>query len=257
MLSARQLQLIGAVCLRVTFPRLRRLYFLRYVLRLCVLAFVLVMYFLRPRSFGVLSGWNFLYSFSWLHVLWVIWAMDTVRKLIPQKGLMPLGSLKHFKSFYKPSKVRKGGEQLGRFLRKSGLDSLKVLIVWALLLAVVAVLWHLGLLEVKELLVCAVVLYVLDLTCVLFWCPFRELILKNRCCQTCRIFNWDHLMIFSPLLFVPGFFSISLICIAFVVFSVWEISFILHPERFSAETNAALRCDNCTDQLCGREYCET
>ena len=243
--------------MRVSFPRLRRLYYLRYVLRLCVLAFALVMYFAYPRSFGLLTGLDFFRGFSWLHVVWIIWAVDTVRKLIPQKGFMPLGSLKHFKSFYKPSRVRKGGEQLGRFLSKSGLDSLKVFILWMSLLVVVGVLWYVGFLEAKELLLCSVVLYVLDLTCILFWCPFRKLILKNRCCQTCRIFNWDHLMMFSPLLFVPGFFSISLISLAFIVFLVWEISFVLHPERFSEETNAALRCNNCTDLLCGREYCET
>jgi hypothetical protein len=58
-------------------------------------------------------------------------------------------------------------------------------------------------------------------------------------------------MMFSPLLFIRGFYPISLFGLAAVVFIVWEIRFILHPERFYEETNAALNCHNCTDRLCG------
>ena len=96
--------------------------------------------------------------------------------------------------------------------------------------------------------------YVCDLICVLVWCPFR-LIMKNKCCTTCRIFNWDHLMMFSPLIFCGGFFSISLVVIAFLAFLIWELSIILYPERFSEMTNVALRCSNCTDKLC-TQYCQ-
>ena len=103
----------------------------------------------------------------------------------------------------------------------------------------------------KILLLLSVVFYVCDLICVLFWCPFRVWFMKNRCCTTCRIFNWDHIMMFSPLFFVPGFFTWSLCGVSIIVLAVWEISFALHPERFYEGTNEALRCSNCTDRLCG------
>ncbi len=45
----------------------------------------------------------------------------------------------------------------------------------------------------------------------------------NKCCTTCRIFNWDHLMMFTPMLFVKGFSSYSLILVAISVFAAWEI----------------------------------
>ena len=61
-----------------------------------------------------------------------------------------------------------------------------------------------------------------DLICVLIWCPFR-LIMKNRCCTTCRIFNWDHLMMFSPLIFMGGFFASSLVILSAVAWLVWEL----------------------------------
>ena len=79
--------------------------------------------------------------------------------------------------------------------------------------------------------------------------------MKNRCCTTCRIFNWDHMMMFSPIVFIPGVFTWTLCLAAVVVFLVWEITFALHPERFWEGSNSALHCANCTDRLCGERNC--
>ena len=84
--------------------------------------------------------------------------------------------------------------------------------------------------------------YLCDLVCVLVWCPFRVFLMKNRCCTTCRIFNWDHLMMFAPFLFLPGFYGWSLLGMSVVTFAVWEIAFRLHPERFWEGSNQALKC---------------
>ncbi|MBQ8537093.1 MAG: hypothetical protein IJ461_06810, partial [Clostridia bacterium] len=66
--------------------------------------------------------------------------------------------------------------------------------------------------------------------------------MKNRCCTTCRIFNWDHLMMFSPLVFIHSFYAQSLFLLALAVFFVWEGCILLYPERFWEQTNEALRC---------------
>ena len=55
--------------------------------------------------------------------------------------------------------------------------------------------------------------------------------------------------------FNKGFYSISLIIIAFIVWLIWEICVIIYPERFSEETNKALKCSECTDKLC-TQYCK-
>lgn len=242
----------GATRLRTGFPHLRKLYQLRLAFRLCLLALTIVMYFVYPESFNVLEGLDFFRRLSWLHLPWFVWSLDIVSQLIPQNGLLPLGSLKQFETYYKPFRKLGSKDRLRTFFKKSGIDSLKVFGMWVALIILLGLLWNRRLLGDRELLLCTVVLYALDLVFVLFWCPLRAWILKNRCCTTCRIFNWDHLMIFSPLLFVPGFYSISLICLAVIVFAVWESRFVLHPERFCEDTNEALRCKNCTDVLCGR-----
>ena len=64
--------------------------------------------------------------------------------------------------------------------------------------------------------------YVCDLICVLIWCPFR-LLMRNRCCTTCRIFNWDHLMMFAPMLFVRSFYAQSLLLMSLVVFIILKL----------------------------------
>ena len=130
----------------------------------------------------------------------------------------------------------------------------KVLILWTLLIIGIGVLYYNKIINEIWLFVISVFFYVCDLICVLIWCPFR-LLMKNKCCTTCRIFNWDHLMMFSPLIFMGGFYSISLVVMAFLAWLVWELCVLIYPERFSEMTNVALRCSKCTDKLC-TQYCQ-
>ena len=128
-------------------------------------------------------------------------------------------------------------------------------LVWIVMISVIGALYFGKLISQRALLLFTVFFYVCDVICVLFWCPFRVWFMKNRCCTTCRIFNWDHIMMFAPLIFVPGFYSWSLCPMAIVVVLVWEVTFALHPERFWEGANKNLLCQNCTDRLCGERNC--
>ena len=125
--------------------------------------------------------------------------------------------------------------------------------VWCVMLAVIGVCYHLGLFGKPVLFLISVFFYVCDLICVLVWCPFR-LTMGNRCCTTCRIFNWDHLMMFSPLIFMGGFYAVTLVIPAALAWLIWEVTVLMYPERFWDRTNAALRCASCTDKLC-TQFC--
>ena len=74
--------------------------------------------------------------------------------------------------------------------------------------------------------------------------------MKNKCCGTCRIYNWDYAMMFTPLLFVPGYYSWTLLGASLILLLRWEVAVYLHPERFSEATNACLACQNCPEKLC-------
>ena len=233
--------------------RLRRFFKVRYAIRLCILAFTIVAYFVLPESFSVLNGLDFFRRFTWLHVIWAIWIVDMTAQLIPAGGYSAAGSLKQFGRYYKPARDPIEQTRLRRFFWENSLDSANVLVVWIMIITGIGVLKTTGLFGEKELLLAAVVFYVLDMTFILFWCPFQVWILKNRCCTTCRIYNWDHMMMFSPLVFIAGFYGLSLFGLSMVSFLVWEWCFVRHAERFSDDTNLALRCGSCTDGLCRSE----
>ena len=129
----------------------------------------------------------------------------------------------------------------------------RVLILWALLIGAIGLGHLFGVIDTVGLFMISVIFYVCDLICVLIWCPFR-LMMHTRCCTTCRIFNWDHLMMFSPLLFAGGFYALSLVILAALAWLVWEGCVLLYPERFWEVTNTALQCSECTDKLC-TQYC--
>ncbi len=241
----------------VLLSKFRKLYRNRFAFRCGVLAATIALFIFAPGQFDVLAGFAFFRRFSLFHLLWLLWMIDMVLQLMPSREYWPLGSQKFLKASFQPLKdfMAKSDHGLLEFIYKSNRDTLRIGGVWLLLIAVIGTLHFTGLLSRNALLLISVVFYVLDLVFVLYWCPFRVWFMKNRCCTTCRIFNWDHMMMFSPIVFIPGVFTWTLCAAAFAVFLVWEITFSLHPERFWEGTNSALKCSNCTDRLCGERNC--
>ena len=62
-------------------------------------------------------------------------------------------------------------------------------------------------------------------------------------------------MMFTPMIYVGSFYSLSLLVMSLIVWLAWEITILLHPERFWWGSNVALSCANCTDKLC-TQYCQ-
>jgi len=231
---------------------MRKNYILRFVGRVLVLLAAIAVYILHPKSFSILEGMNFFRKFSILHLLWLLWFVDMVLQMIPSRRYIALGSQKQFGKHFQPAPRTPDPEALRGFIKSSNRSAALVLAIWVLLVAVLGGLYLLGVLDRGIMVLISTLFYVCDLICVLFWCPFRVFFMKNRCCTTCRIFNWDHLMMFVHLLFIPSFFTLSLGIASVVIFLVWEVIFHRHPERFWDRSNRALRCISCTDRLCGR-----
>lgn len=162
--------------------------------------------------------------------------------------------MKLFANRFKPIREKVNVQALRRYVRTTTRAAYGVFLLWCMLVAVLGVLYHLDVISKTGMFMISVVFYVCDLICVLVWCPFR-LLMKTRCCTTCRIFNWDHLMMFSPLVFVGGFYALSLFFMALLAWIVWECCILLYPERFWEHSNTALRCTECTDKLC-TQYCQ-
>ena len=77
-----------------------------------------------------------------------------------------------------------------------------VAIFWVVFTALVgAVLFWLGWMSSEVVALWMLFFFWFDMVCVVLWCPLQFIFMKNRCCATCQIFNWDALMVATPLVF--------------------------------------------------------
>lgn len=170
-------------------------------------------------------------------------------QIIPIKKKLPIGSQKLFAHRYQAIEKIINVKKIKEYMITLSKSAFKVSILWILLIATIGLLYYNDIINSSIVFIIAVFFYMCDLICVLIWCPFR-LIMKNKCCTTCRIFNWDHLMMFSPLIFISGFYSLSLFFLSLLVWVIWEIYVLIYPERFIEVTNVNLKCSECTNKLC-------
>ena len=231
----------------------RKRYFMRLIGRIIVFIVCLCMCF-EPQNFDILNGNNFFKEFYILHFLWIIWVCDMISQIVPIKNKVALGSQKLFANRFQPIREKINYDALKNYVVSTTKSAYKVFIIWGMLIIGLGALYYIGIINRIWIFMISVFFYVCDLICVLVWCPFR-FTMKNKCCTTCRIFNWDHIMMFSPLVFISGFFAISLVVMASLAWFIWELFVMIYPERFSEMTNAALKCSNCTDKLC-TQYCQ-
>ncbi len=215
------------------------------------------------KQFLVLDGMSFFDSFSFLHVLWGFWMFAMICQVVPlgdklrRRFHISKGSQKLFKVHYSPSENVDMAAVKAEY-KKSNKRALKVLVTWlSLVFALAAVRLVLeykfnvdhSLLD-KCMFMVTVAFYASDLICGLYWCPFRAFFMKHRCCTVCRMFNWDHMMMFTPMLTVVSFYSMSLLALGIFIMLLWEFKLAKHTERFFEISNENLRCKNCTDKRC-------
>lgn len=232
---------------------IRKGYMARLALRCVILVLCILLFVFRPGEFAVLERGGFFAGFSVLHLLWAVWVAGMIEQLVPAKKA-PLGSQKLFRRRFRPAGEKIDRQALRRYIISTTKGAYVVVLLWAALLIAIRLCYYTGRIGDTGCFFISVVFYVCDLICVLIWCPFR-LMVQAHCCTTCRIFNWDHLMMFSPMLFVKGFYARSLLILSFAVWLVWELAVLLYPERFWEDSNEALRCSACTDKLC-TQYCQ-
>lgn len=177
--------------------------------------------------------------------IWIAFAVEMLLRFFPSQ-LESAGCQKVFARNYQPALESKKP----RDDRKA---TLAILAAWLGLNGVIAVLYFAHIIDAGILILIALAYSVCDMICILFFCPFQTWFLKNKCCGTCRIYNWDFAMMFTPLVLVPHPFTWSLFGLGLVLVIHWEVTHYRHPERFYEETNCALSCANCKERLCSHK----
>lgn len=141
-------------------------------------------------------------------------------------------------------------ETKAELVRRANAGALKVATLWIACNGVIAVLFYARVIERSELLLLTLFYFMCDLVAVLAFCPFSRFIMHNKCCMTCRIYDWGAIMAYTPMFFVPCFFSWTLAGMSLVIFIKWEATYARRQELFFECTCDALSCAKCAAPLC-------
>ena len=177
-----------------------------------------------------------------LGTIWIVFVTEMLLRFFPSNA-ESMGCQKQFKKNFLPTEITETPKQ-------SQKGVFAVAAAWIALNLVIGLLYAAGVIDKGILLLICLAYSVCDMICILFFCPFQTWFMKNKCCGSCRIYNWDFAMMFTPLVWIPSPYTWSLLGMALLLLAVWEIFAFRHPERFSEKTNACLSCANCKEKLC-------
>ena len=222
--------------------KISALHYYKLFFRSALLIAALIIYIIDPARFcaallGKIPEGPFIFA-----VIGVVFSAEMILRFFPS-SVESMGCQKQFKRNYIET-----GENVPT--SRTPLRTLAVAGAWLLLNGIIGALYFLGVIDAGILILISLAYSVCDMICILYFCPFQTWFLKNKCCGSCRIYNWDYAMMFTPLVFIPSVYTYSLLGIAVLLLIFWELLIILHPERFFEQTNACLSCANCKEKLC-------
>ncbi len=226
--------------------KMLRSYLVRFTFRALVLACVAYAYFTHRAALDFTKNAALLHP---VNLLWFIFLVSFALQLSP-RSRVSRGCLKQFPQHFERMESAVDDFLLRTRLTRLDLGATRVALLWIALNLVFWALYLRGVIGVATTVLLATFYYLCDLICIIFYCPFQQLVMQNKCCVTCRIFAGGTIMIATPLVFIPHFWSWSLVALALACTVLWEVTYYRHPERFTEETNAFLACENCTDKLC-------
>ncbi len=219
------------------------LHYIRLFYRSVMLLVLLIYYVVGIRIRG--NGTSLTRLIEMPAVIWIVWAVyfaEMLFRFFPSRYESP-GSQKQFASKY----IKSGRTDI---VIPDNNAAVLVLLIWILFNMIFGALHMAGIIDDSIMIILCAVYSVCDMICILFFCPFQSWFLRNKCCTTCRIYNWDYAMMFTPLFFVRHTYLKGLLVMGLLLMIRWEVTFYRHSERFSENTNEALRCQNCTEKLC-------
>lgn len=223
-------------------------YMLKLVFRVGVFVSVLLFYIWNKELMCEVMTMPLYKGIKPFHLLWLVFMCIMIFHLFP-KEILSMALRKSEPEHY--DEVEGYSElSLLKFVQDQNRKAWMVMLVWLCFNAVFGILYLFGIVDSADLLMLTVFFFLSDYICILFFCPFQTFIMKNKCCVNCRIYDWGHFMMFTPMLFIRNFFSWSLFFTSVVVLIHWEIIYALHPERFWSGSNKTLQCSNCKDKTC-------
>ncbi len=239
----------GLFALKTLFgTKMLKTYMLKFGARLLVFFSVLWVYLRYKEEVSALLVQPLWKRVTPLHVLWVFFMCLMLSHLFPRRAFtMALRKVRARDYIPVPGYSE---QELYHFVKDQNVKAWKVMLLWLLFNSLWGFLYLVGWIDNADLLMLTVFYFLCDYVCILFYCPFQNGIMGSRCCVNCRIYDWGHFMMFTPMLFIRNFFSWSLFAVSCVVLIRWEITYAKYPERFWSGSNQALQCACCKDKTC-------
>ena len=223
-------------------------YLVKFAIRIAIFLAVFILYLADKELMYRLIMQPVYMGITPMHLLWLLFMGMMILHIFPMEKVT-MALLKTEKKRFVPQENYSEIE-LFRFVKEQNARAWKVMLLWLSFNAVFGILYLCAIIGVEDLLMLSVFYFLCDYICILIFCPFQTCIMKNKCCINCRIYDWGHFMMFTPMLFIQNFYSWSLFFTACVVLIKWEIIYAKHPERFYEGSNKNLQCQNCKDRTC-------
>ncbi len=233
---------------KIEFTAIMTRYLLKFALRIAIFVVVLLMHVSADVELWELANQPLAYGVTAMHVLWAVFMIIMLSHIFP--GTFRTMALKKAdKEAYRETPAYSELEMY-RFVQDQNRKAWIVMLVWLIFNGFIGFFYLIKVFDRSDLLMFTVFFFLCDYICILVFCPFQTCIMKNKCCVNCRIYDWGHFMMFTPMLFIPNFYSWSLFFTSCVVLIRWELVYAAYPERFWSGSNQILQCENCKDKTC-------
>ncbi|WP_455540101.1 hypothetical protein [Terrisporobacter sp.] len=215
----------------------------KLIIRSLILLVSIFMFIVDSSLIETFMNVKILANIKIYHLFWLYLMYEMIVVIFPAYNNYSYSG-KLFERHYKED-VNYKKEKLENYTKKNYLRALRTIVFWGSLNLVIAYIYYKLNLNKVYMYLLFLFYYWSDMFCVNVWCPFHKIIVQNKCCNECRIYNWGHIMYLTPLIFVPNLWTYSLVLVAVIILIQWEYMNIKYPERFSPISNKNLRCSNC------------
>ena len=230
----------------VKISNVSTMHFTKLIFRSILFILCAILYFYHRIKYGVGSFGQFVEDQYFIFGVCTIFIIEMCFRFFPSSMESP-GCQKQFAENYIPTYTLEA-PKIDNETRTA-----MVIVSWLGLNGIIAILYFLGVIDQGILVLICLAYSVCDMICILFFCPFQTWMMKNKCCGTCRIYNWDFIMMFTPCILIKHPLAYVLFGLAALLCIQWEILYKRYPERFAENTNGFIQCQHCTEKLCSHK----
>lgn len=215
----------------------------KLLIRSIILAITLIITLFDVSALKKIMTTNIIGELKLYNIFWGYLMYEMIVVMIPNLNDYTYSGKLFDRYYVEDSNFNK--ERLKKYTKKNYIRAFRALVFWIVLNSAIGYIYFKFNLSSIYMYILFLFYYWSDTFCINVWCPFHKIIVQNKCCNECRIYNWGHIMYLTPLIFIPSFWSYSLVAVGFILFIQWEYLNLIHPERFSPISNKILRCNIC------------